>query len=74
MYNERRTLRYEKAKYKERLASLKNYARELKARCDECNTDTDILHDDLLKAEHDTEFYRSQIKDINARLKACKGT
>jgi chromosome segregation ATPase len=70
MNRERTILRAEKADYKEKLATLKNFIREVTDRCAEHGTEGEHFHDDLSKAKHDAQFYQQQIKEISARLKA----
>jgi chromosome segregation ATPase len=70
MNGERKILRAEKAKYKERLATLKNFLREMSDRCAECGTEHKHVHEHVMKAEHDAQFYAGQIKEISSRLKA----
>lgn len=70
MNRERKILRAEKADYKEKLATLRNFIREVSARCAEHGTEQEHFHEDLSKAEHDAEFYQSQIKEVSSRLKA----
>ncbi len=70
MNKERTILRSEKARYKEQLASLRNYLKELKSQCDHCGTAHEHVSPALLKAEHDAQFYESRIKDVKARLRA----
>lgn len=70
MNRERKLLRAEKAKYREELARLQNYMRELTDRCAEHGTTHKHIAPDMLKAEHDINFYQCQIKEISTRLKA----
>lgn len=69
MNKERTLLRNLKASYKEELTTLKHFTRELSRRCKEHSTEKEHSGPDLMKAKHDTEFYKSRIKDITARLK-----
>jgi chromosome segregation ATPase len=70
MNRERKILRAEKEKYKEQLGTLRNFLREMSNRCAEHGTRPEHFHDQLMKAEHDAQFYEGQIKEISARLKA----
>lgn len=70
MKKERNILRAEKAKYKEKLASLKHFVKELKDRCHDCHTTQDLVYEDLMRAENDVQYYEGQIKAINSRVKA----
>lgn len=70
MNRERTLLRNEKAKYKQQVATLKHYIRELSDRCAEHDTHEEHFFEDRFKAEHDLQFYQSQIKAISERLKA----
>lgn len=69
MNNERKLLRAEKTRYKEQLASLKNFLREMSDRCVQHNTPHEHCREQVMKAEHDAQFYGGQIKEISARLK-----
>lgn len=69
MNKQRTILRNLKANYKEELTSLKHYTRELSRRCKEHHTGHEHTDPDLMKAKHDTEYYKNAIKDITARLK-----
>ena len=70
MKKERSILRAEKARYKEKLATLKHYIRELKDRCADCGTTQENVGEDLMRAENDVQYYENQVKDINSRVKA----
>ena len=70
MNRERKILRAEKAKYKEQLASLKNFLREMADRCAEHGTLDEHCGGQVMKAKNDADFYGNQIKEISARLKA----
>lgn len=70
MKKERSILRAEKARYKEKLTTLKHYIRELKDRCADCGTMQDNVEFDLMKAENDVQYYENRIKDVNSRVKA----
>jgi hypothetical protein len=70
MNRERKILRAEKVKYKEQLATLKNFLREISDRRAEHGTPDEHCREQVTKAEHDAQFYAGQIKDISARLKA----
>lgn len=69
MSKERTILRIEKARFKEQLASLKHYLRELKGQCADCGTAHEHVSPDVMKAEHDAQFYESRIKEISSRIK-----
>ncbi|HEX8127731.1 MAG TPA: hypothetical protein VF527_01290 [Pyrinomonadaceae bacterium] len=70
MNRERTILRDEKARYKEKLATLKNLLRELSDRCAEHGTEHEHVREEIFKVEHDAQFYEGQIKEISLRLKA----
>jgi hypothetical protein len=70
MNHERKILRAEKAKYKEQLATLKNFLREMSDRCAEQGMPREHSHQHMMKAENDAQFYEGQIKAISSRLKA----
>ena len=70
MKSERTTLRAEKSRFKTQLTSLKHYLRELKAQCVDCEAADEHVNPDVMKAEHDIQFYESRIEEFNDRLKA----
>lgn len=69
MKKERTMLRMEKARFKEQLTSLKHYLRELKGQCVDCGTAREHVSPDVMKAEHDAQFYETRIKEISSRIK-----
>ena len=69
MNKERTILRNLKASHKAELAWLKNFSRELSRNCKQHHTHKDHSDAALMKAKHDSEFYKNRIKDINDRLK-----
>jgi len=69
MNRERKILRAEKAKYKETLKTLNHFLREMSDRCDEHDTPHEQCGEQVMKAEHDAQFYAGQIKEISNRLK-----
>ncbi len=69
MEKEREVLRRLKTDHKEKLEGLKNFVRELKEQCHDCDTSHKHVNQDLMKAENDAQFYESRIKGINDRIK-----
>ncbi len=69
MRSERAILKEERARYKEQVTSLKHYLRELKRQCVDCDAAQEHIDPDIIKAEHDIQFYESRIKEFGSRLK-----
>lgn len=71
---EREMLERRKREADEKARSLRSFVKELTATCAHCGTEDAVIHEDLVRAQNDAQFYEEEAARLGESLTKDGGT